>query len=162
MPKLSHVLLAAALGITGCVSDSDSGAVQVGAAPLQTASATQFGAAKSTEARLLDCQLAYESFSPSFASRTAATLTSTFGQLDHGVAMSDGAFTLVVSTSAGAPYGLPLAAQIFDDRSNIELSYDAPARGDAYVFDLGARIAPVELDGVVFDHLRAHCSTHSM
>jgi len=156
MNKLAVALLAAALGITGC-TDSDGRATEVGAAPLQASAGTLFGTAKSTESRLLDCQLAYESFAPSFASRPAATLSATFGQLGHGVALSDGAFTLVVSTNAGAPYDAPLA-QIFDDRSNTELSRDAQPHGGGNLLDIGAQIAPVELDGVVFDHLHAFCS----
>ena len=156
MNKLSVAVLAAALGITGC-TDSDGGVAEVSAAPLQAPAGTLFGSAKSTESRLLDCQLAYESSAPSFASRPAATLSATFGQLGHGVAVSDGAFTLVVSTNAGAPYDAPLA-QIFDERSNIELSHDAQPHGGGNLLDIGARIAPVELDGIVFDHLRAFCS----
>src|SRR5262245_24804666 len=116
MNKLSLALVAAALGITGC-TDSDDGATEVGAAPLQAPAGTLFGTAKTTESRLVDCHLAYESFAPSFASRPAATLSATFAQLGQGMAVSDGAFTLVVSTRAGAPYDAPLA-QIFDEHSN--------------------------------------------
>ena len=156
MNKLAVAVLAAALGITGC-TDSDGGATDVGAAPLQASAGTLFGTAKSTESRLVDCRLAYESFAPSFASRPAATLSATFGQLGQGMAVSDGAFTLVVSTNAGAPYDAPLA-QIFDDRSNTELSHDAQPHGGGNLLDIDAQIAPNELDGVVFDHLHASCS----
>ena len=168
MSKLSLSLLVASLGLGGLVGcadavDADHANAEIGGAPQQLESGTLATTpAKSTDPRLLNCQLEYEAFDPTFVARTAASFENTFGQVENtGVAANDGAFGLMVRTNPHPPYNLSFIIQIFDVAKNAELSYivlPRPHVGGAFLFELGASIAPVTLDGTSFDHLRAYCS----
>ena len=159
----------ASLGLAGCADagDTDNGAAKIGGAPQQAD--VEVGkldgstTAKSTDPRLLNCQLEYEAFAPAFAVRTASSVETTFGKVENeGVSASDGAFGLVVQTNPNPPYNLSFIAQINDESRNAGLSYivlPRPHVGGEFLFELGANIAPVTAaDGTVFDHLRAYCS----
>jgi hypothetical protein len=164
MSKLSLILLAP-LAITACAdaANPDGGSAQIGGAPQQVETGTLPGAAKSTDTRLLNCHLEYESFAPSFTVKTAGTFETTFGQVENqGASASDGAYSLVVSTNPKPPYNLSFIIQIFDDARGTELSYvvlPRPHVGGAFLFEIGAGIPAVtQPDGTVFDHMRAYCS----
>jgi hypothetical protein len=167
MSKPSLALLVASLGLIGCADavDADHAGAQVGGAPQQVETGTLAGTttAKSTDSRLLNCQLEYEAFDPTFAVKTATSFENTFGQVENtGVSVNDGAFGLVVSTNPNPPYNLSFIIQIFDVAKNAELSYivlPRPHVGGAFLFELGAGIPSVTLsDGQAYDHLRAYCS----
>ncbi|TMQ07260.1 MAG: hypothetical protein E6J90_22610 [Deltaproteobacteria bacterium] len=168
MSKLSLALVASLGlgGLVGCADavDADHAGAEVGGAPQQLEAGTLAGTpAKSTDPRLLNCQLEYEAFSPTFAARTATSFENTFGQVENaGVSVNDGAFGLVVSTNPNPPFNLSFIIQIFDAVKNAELSYivlPRPHVGGAFLFELGAGIPSVTLsDGKVYDHLRAYCS----
>lgn len=168
MSKLSLALLVASLGFLGCanaVDDVDHANAEVGGVPQQLETGTLAGTttAKSTDPRLLNCQLEYEAFSPTFAVKTATSFENTFGQVENtGVSVNDGAFGLAVSTNPQPPYNLSFIIQIFDVAKNAELSYvvlPRPHVGGAFLFELGASIPSVMLsDGQAYDHLRAYCS----
>ena len=166
MSKPSLMLLVASLGLVGCANagDADSGSAEIGGAPKQLEAGTLSGAtAKSTDPRLLNCQLEYEAFAPKFTARTAASFETTFGAIENtGASASDGAFGVVVSTNPHPPYNLSFIIQIFDEAKNAELSYivlPRPHVGGAFLFELGAGIPSVTLsDGQAYDHLRAYCS----
>ena len=165
MSKLSLTLFVA-LGIAGCADagNPDGGSAQIGGAPQQVETGTIGGAAvKSTDARLLNCQLEYEAFAPAFVARTAASFESTFGQVENqGASASDGAYSVVASTNPTPPYNLSFIVEIFNDTSNAELTYvvlPRPHVGGAFLFEIGAGIPAVtQPDGTVFDHMRAYCS----
>ncbi|HEX2690893.1 MAG TPA: hypothetical protein VHN14_29975 [Kofleriaceae bacterium] len=168
MHKLSLTLLVASLGFVGCADagDEDTGSATINGAPQQLA--VQAGkldgaAAKSTDPRLLNCQLEYEAFTPTFAVKTAASLETTFGQVENeGISASDGAFKLAVHTNPHPPYNLSFIAQIVDEARQAGISYivlPRPHVGGAFLFELGADIPPVTLaDGTTYDNLRAYCS----
>jgi hypothetical protein len=168
MYKLSLALLVGSLGFAGCADavDTDTGAAKIDGAPQQLD--VQVGkldapAANSTDPRLLNCQLEYEAFAPSFAAKTAASLETTFGNVENnGISASDGTYRLIVETNPNPPYNLSFIANIFDDVRNAGLSYivlPRPHVGGAFLFELGASIPSVTLsDGTAYDHLRAYCS----
>lgn len=173
MDKLSLTVLVmsfgslGSLGLAGCADagDTDNGAAKLGGAPQQVEVGKLDGSttAKSTDPRLLNCQLEYEAFAPAFAVKTASSVETTFGNVENdGVSASDGAFGLVVQTNPNPPYNLSFIAQINDESRNVGLSYivlPRPHVGGEFLFELGANIAPVTAaDGTVFDHLRAYCS----
>ena len=168
MSKLSLTLLAPALALLGCAdaTNPDEGSAQIGGAPQQVETGTLPGTtstAKSTDPRLLNCQLEYESFAPTFTVKTAGMFETTFGQVENqGASASDGAYSLVVSTNPKPPYNLSFIIQIFDDARGTELSYvvlPRPHVGGAFLFEIGAGIPAVtQPDGTVFDHMRAYCS----
>jgi hypothetical protein len=167
MSKPSLMLLVASLGFAGCANagDADTAGAEIGGAGKQLESGTLTGAttAKSTDARLLNCQLEYEAFSPAFAARTAASFETTFGNVENtGASANDGAFGVVVSTNPHPPYNLSFIIQIIDEVKGAELSYivlPRPHVGGAFLFELGAGIPPVTLaDGNTYDHLRTYCS----
>ncbi|HEY6176528.1 MAG TPA: hypothetical protein VIX73_18860 [Kofleriaceae bacterium] len=166
MHKLSLTLLTT-LAFAACADagNPDGGSAQIGGAPQQVETGTLPGAAtaKSTDARLLNCQLEYESFAPAFVARTAASFETTFGNVENqGASASDGSYSLVVSTNPKPPYNLSFIIQIFDDLRGTELSYvvlPRPHVGGAFLFEIGAGIPAVTAsDGTVFDHMRAYCS----
>jgi hypothetical protein len=161
------MLLVASLGFTGCANagDADSGSAEIGGATKQLESGTLGGAtaAKSTDPRLLNCQLEYETFAPAFAAKTATSFETTFGAVENtGASATDGAFGVVVSTNPNPPYNLSFIIQIVDAVKNTELSYivlPRPHVGGAFLFELGAGIPAVTLsDGNTYDHLRTYCS----
>jgi hypothetical protein len=164
MSKLSLTLLTT-LAFAACADagNPDGGSAQIGGAPQQVETGTLPGTAKSTDARLLNCQLEYESFAPTFTVKTAASFETTFGQVENqGASASDSAYSLVVSTNPRPPYNLSFIIQIFDEARGAELSYvvlPRPHVGGAFLFEIGAAIPAVtQPDGTVFDHMRAYCS----
>jgi len=167
MNKLSLSLLVASSMLAGCADavDQDTGRAETqgAGAQLDLQSGKLDGAATvSTDARMVNCHLEYEAFSPTFAVRTAGTFDTTFGQIENASASAtDGAYRLVVSTNPTPPYNLSFIAQIVDAKG-AGLSYivlPRPHVGGAFLFELGAGIAPVTLaDGTSYDHLRAYCS----
>jgi len=168
MNKLSLTLLVASIGFAGCADavDGDTGNAKIAGAPqqLEVQAGTIDGtAAKSTDPRLLNCQLEYEAFSPAFAVKPAANFDTTFGQVENeGVKASDGAFTLAVHTNPHPPYNLSFIVQIIDEARHGAISYivlPRPHVGGQFLFELGADIPPVTFpDGATFDNLRAYCS----
>lgn len=168
MSKLSLTLLIASfgsLGVVGCAGAEDAdGPAQLDGAPQQAQVGKLDGTtAKSTDPRLLNCQLEYEAFAPVFAARTAGSFETTFGAVENnGAFASDGAFRLDVVTNKTPPYNLSFIIEISDETTHKGLSYvvlPRPHVGGAFLFELGATIAPVTLaDGTSYDHLRAYCS----
>jgi hypothetical protein len=168
MHKLSLSLLVASLGFVGCADagDEDTGNAKLGGAPQQIeveAGKLPGTAAKSTDPRVLNCQLEYEAFSPAFAVKTAASLETTFGQVENeGITASDGAFTLAIQTNPKPPYNLSFIAQIVDESRQAGISYivlPRPHVGGEFLFELGAGIPKVTLaDGQTYENLRAYCS----
>jgi len=167
MSKPSLMLLVASLGFVGCANagDADDGSAEIGGAPKQLESATLAGSttAKSTDPRLVNCQLEYEAFSPAFVARTAASFETTFGAVENsGASAGDQAYGLIVSTNPNPPYNLSFTIRIIDQIKRVELSYvvlPRPHVGGAFLFELGAPIPSVTMaDGKTFDHLRAYCS----
>ena len=163
MSKLSLTLLAS-LALVACAdaANPDGGSAQIGGAPQQVETGTLPGTAKSTDTRLLNCQLEYEQFDP-FTVKTAGSFETTFGQVENqGASASDNAYSLVVSTNPKPPYNLSFIIQIFDIARGTELSYvvlPRPHVGGAFLFEIGAGIPAVtQPDGTVFDHMRAYCS----
>jgi hypothetical protein len=167
MYKLSLTLLVASLGFAGCADAGDAGTgnAKTDGAPqqLDVQVGKLDGAAKSTDARLLNCQLEYEAFAPTFAVKPATSFEATFGKVENeGISATDGAYRLIVQTNPNPPYNLSFIAQIFDEGRNASLSYivlPRPHVGGAFLFELGANIPSVTLsDGTAYDHLRAYCS----
>jgi len=99
---------------------------------------------------------------PAFAVKTAGSFETTFGAVENnGAFASDGSFRLDVVTNKTPPYNLSFIAEISSEATHASLSYivlPRPHVGGAFLFELGASIAPVTLDGASFDHLRAYCS----
>jgi hypothetical protein len=119
----------------------------------------------STDARVLTCVLEYEAFTPSFAARPAATFSTTFGDVENtGAKAGDGAYTLSAHTNKHPPYNLSFVLQIVDEARKGGISYivlPRPHVGGAFLFELGADIAPVSFPDTgeqMFDNLRAYCS----
>jgi hypothetical protein len=156
----------AALGFSGCADAVDPGSAEVNGAPQQFDLQTGTLAAKSTDARLLNCHLEYETFSPTFIAAPAAFFETTFGQVenmgDTGFSASDGTFAITVGVNQHPKHNLAFTAQIDDVNTSANLSYiilPRPHVGGEFLFELGAGIAPVTLaDGNSYDHLRAYCS----
>jgi hypothetical protein len=166
MYRLSLSLLIGSLGFAGCANatDPDPGEAEIGGAPkqLEVGKADDIATAKSTDARLLNCQLEYEAFKPTFAVRTAASFEATFGQVENtGAFASDASYQLAVTTNPNPPYNLSFIIDIFDLVKGAEVSYvvlPRPHVGGAFLFELGGVIAPVTFDATTYDHLRAYCS----
>jgi hypothetical protein len=168
MDKLTLTLLVASIGFAGCADagDGDTGNAKIAGAPQQLevqAGKIDGTAAKSTDLRLLNCQLEYEAFAPAFAVKPAASFEVTFGEVENqGARASDGAFTLVASTNPHPPYNLSFVVQIVDEARKGSISYvvlPRPHVGGEFLFELGADIPPVTFpDGTTFDNLRGYCS----
>lgn len=166
MSKLSLMLLVTSLGFAGCAgaADSEGGAAEIGGAPQQLEAGKLAGTVtRSTDTRILNCQLEYEAFKPAFAVKTAGSFETTFGHVENeGALVSDGAYQLVVSTNPNPPYNLSFIAQIFDQAKGTEIAYTVlprPHVGGAFLFEIGAGIPAVTgADGTSFDHMRAYCS----
>ena len=163
MFKLSLMLLVTSLGFAGCASAADSAGetAQAGGAPQQL----EVGklATASTDPRILNCQLEYEVFSPTFKSKTAGSFDTAFGQVQNQGAMAlDSAYELVVSVNPNPSTNLSFIAQIFDRIRGTEVAYGVlppPQVGGAFLFEIGASIPVVrDTDGTLYDHMRAYCS----
>jgi hypothetical protein len=120
------------------------------------------------DARVLNCQLEYEAFAPTFVTRPAASLETRFDQVvASGVSASDGGYTLRVSTNPKPPYNLSFIVQIISVARGGSISYavlPAPHVGGAFLFEIGADIPAVTFADTgtqSFDNLRAYCSIHN-
>jgi hypothetical protein len=154
---------------TGCTDTSQQGAaVTTGNAPQQL----QHGSGKgdgptSTDPRILNCQLEYESFAPTFASQLAGSFDDTFAKVvNDGLKAADDKFRLDVVTNPMPPFNLSFIAQLSDATTQEAIAYvvlPAPEVGDAFLFELGGKIPAVTLpvDGggtQDFGFLRSYCS----
>lgn len=168
---MKTVSIIASLALAACTtspSDEDSGAaVTDGNAEQQAPSGhgKSDGAGTSTDPRLVNCHLEYQSSAPTWATREAGTFEVTFGKIENEYgAASDNAYTLLVSTNPTPPYNLSFYAGIWDARTNKQLSYvvlPRPHVGGAFLFELGAQIPAVtfpETGDQAFDAMRAYCS----
>jgi hypothetical protein len=167
MDKSSLMLLIATMVATGCAGageDPDAGPAQIGGAPQQAQLGTlDDPPVTSTDPRLLDCQLEYEVFQPTFAVKPAASLDTTFGDVQNsGAQAADGAYQLAISINPNPPANLSFTVQIVDQAKGAQIAYSVlprPIVGGAFLFELGAPIPTVTgTDGTAFDHVRAYCS----
>jgi hypothetical protein len=166
MYKLSLSLLISSLALTGCANatDPDSGDAEIGGAPkqLEVGALDKIATAKSTDPRLLNCQLEYEALTPTFAVKTAASFETTFGQVENtGAFAADATYQLAVTTNPNPPYNLSFIIEIVDLAKGAGISYivlPRPHVGGAFLFELGAPIAPATFDATTYDHMRAYCS----
>jgi len=164
--KLTSALLAS-LALAACTDGSTDQAAgdlatqqfDVGTGKGDDATAT------SKDARVLACVLEYEAFAPAFATRPAASFETTFGEVENRTgSATDGRYTLVARTNKTPPYNLSFIVQIVDVARNGGISYivlPRPHVGGAFLFELGADIAPVtfpDTGAQAFDNLRAYCS----
>ncbi len=167
MYKSSLMLLVTSVAALGCAGagEPEGGPAQVGGAPqqLQAGKLDDPPPVTSTDPRLLNCQLEYEVFQPTFVVKTAASLETTFGDVENtGAQAADGTYQLSVSTNPNPPANLSFTVQIVDQSKGAEIAYTVlprPIVGGAFLFELGAPIAAVTgADGTTFDHVRAYCS----
>jgi hypothetical protein len=169
MLKISFVTITC-FAAAACTNTEETGDDAVTSAGAEQQLSTSGGkgddaTAKSTDPRLVNCQLEYQAITPTFTTRTAGAFDQTFGSIENtfGVA-SDAAYSLQVSTNKHAPYNLSFIAQIFDVKTSKQLAYivlPRPHVGGAFLFELGAQIPATTFEdtgAASFDTLRAYCS----
>jgi hypothetical protein len=161
---LASLVLAAC---TTSPADDDTGPAVTDGADQQLSSShgKSDGAGTSTDPRLVNCHLEYQSSAPTWATRPAGTFDVTFGKIENeGAWAGDGAFALSVTTNPTPPYNLSLQVGIWEAATSKQLSYivlPRPHVGGAFLFELGAQIPAVtfpETGDQAFDTMRAYCS----
>jgi hypothetical protein len=118
--------------------------------------------------RHLRCHLEYARYSPDFKTVPAATFDELMSTIkEQGATASDGRFSLVAQVNPTPPYNLAFQIAIRDLSTGKTVAYGVlppPRLGGDYLFELGARITPLALPGVVadeqFDFTRSYCSLY--
>jgi len=151
---------------TGCATTPPGHAETTGNAPQQLAHGAGKGdGPTSTDPRLVNCQLEYESFAPAFNSQPAGSFDDTFAKIvNDGLVASDDKYRLDVVSNSEPPFNLSFIAQL-SDATQHAIAYvvlPPPEVGGAFLFELGGGIPAVTLpvDGGTqdFSFLRAYCS----
>jgi hypothetical protein len=123
-----------------------------------------------TTTRHLQCVLEYARYSPDFKTSYAGSFDELMSTVKaNGATASDGKFAFQVRVNPDPPYNLPFIVSIRDLTADQNIAYSvlpAPRLGGAFLFELGARIAPVTLPVPAlttdeqFDFMRSYCSLY--
>jgi hypothetical protein len=158
-PVLASLLLAATTA--ACVADGASteptGTESVEAAELTT-----------LQQERLRCNLEYARYSPSFGVHQAAAFDQPMTTVTQsGATASDGRYSFVARINPTPPYNLSFQVSIREVATGKNVAYSVlppPTLGGAYLFEMGARIAPVSILTPTgyqqFDNLRSYCSLY--
>jgi hypothetical protein len=130
----------------------------------ESTESSDLGSAK----RHLQCVLEYARYSPDYHTSFAATFDELMSKVKaNGATASDGKFAFQVQVNPNPPYNLPFIVSLRDLTTDQNLAYSvlpAPRLGGDFLFEMGARIAPVTLPvpslttDQQFDYLRSYCS----
>jgi hypothetical protein len=162
MNNLATVALASLTAAACTVEPTDTGTAQVsGDAEQQLSQSAKADGPSSSDKRILNCQLEYESFTP-FATQPIDSFDKTIGQIvSGGVTATDGTYQLGISINPAPAYNLSFNVQLSTVATGEIESYvvlPSPHVGGAYLFELGTHIPAVTAGGGTFDYLRAYCS----
>jgi hypothetical protein len=160
LPSLLATLLLAA-STAACVAEASS----------QTADSESADAAElDTLTRRLACYLEYTRYSPDFRTVAAGSFDELMSTVNaQGATASDGKFAFVARVNPTPPYNLSFQVSLRDVATGNVLGYTVlpkPRLGGDYLFELGARIAPVTLPvpsliaDETFDFLRSYCTLY--
>jgi hypothetical protein len=114
--------------------------------------------------RHLNCQLEYETFSPAFASFSAASFDTKYTVVKKsGASATDGAFTLAYSVNPTPPSNLSDSLVISNATTGGTIAYlvvPSPHLGGDFLYELGGKIDPVTPTGATqaFDFMRGYCA----
>lgn len=110
----------------------------------------------------LNCNLEYERFSPTFLTLPQVSFSQPMSVVaTSGVSASNATFLLYAQINPSPPTNLSFEVGTIRNSTGKSLSYlvlPPPSAGGAFLFENGAQITTVTINGIAYDHIRTYCS----
>jgi hypothetical protein len=110
----------------------------------------------------LSCNLEYERFTPTFSTLPQVSFTQPMSVIaSNGFSTSNATFQLYATVNPTPPYNLSFEVGTIRVSTGKSLSYlviPPPTAGGAFLFENGAQITTVTINGIAYDHIRTYCS----